>query len=67
VSGVGYHIVLGGGLTYGLSPSLGFIGGLFYEYQGFPSLSGESEGIDVEFKDVEINFFLLKVGILFDA
>ncbi len=66
VSGIGYHIVLGGGLTYGLSNNLGFFGGLFYEYQGFPSLSGEYAGADLEFKDSEISFFLLTAGVLLD-
>lgn len=66
VSGIGYHIVVGGGATFGLSKKLGLVGGLFYEYQGFPSLSGESGGIDVEFKDAEMSFLMLQAGVIFD-
>lgn len=68
-SGVGFHFLLGGGVQGQLSASVGFIGGLYYEYQSVGSIEGDGKvagtKFDFEVKDATATRPMLMAGVTF--
>ncbi len=64
-SGIGWHLLLGGGVTYAVSPAVDLYGGLHYLHQAAFELEGEVEKTDVTFYDVSYSRFLLVAGAMF--
>jgi hypothetical protein len=63
-SGIGWHILLGGGVTYSLG-SVDLLGGLMYERQAIPEAEGEAGSADITFEDVVLSRILLVAGAMF--
>jgi hypothetical protein len=68
-SGIGYHVLVGGGVQGDVSDSVGFVAGLYFNYQGISSIEGDAEirgiKVDAEYKDAVASRMLLAAGITF--
>lgn len=69
LSGIGFHVMPGVGLTGDIGAAVGLIGGLYYSYQSASKLEGEinTNGVstDVTVEDTVITRVLLTGGITF--
>lgn len=68
-SGIGYHFLLGAGVQGSLTPSVGLIAGLYYEYIGVGSTKGDGKvngtKVDVELEDGVVTRPMLTAGVAF--
>ena len=67
-NGFGFHLLLGGGVAYSVSPDVSLHAGLYYGYQTFPGVDGEWDSPlgDGDFEaDGSIDRILLAVGVQF--
>lgn len=69
VGGLGYHFLLGAGVQGDLGSTVGFIGGLYYEYVAIGSVEGDGKSagvtVDVELDDATVTRPMLMAGITF--
>lgn len=68
-TGIGFHVLAGGGVQGAVSDSVGFIAGLYFNYQGISSIEGDLKiqgvKVDAEYKDAVASRMLLAAGITF--
>ena len=64
-SGIGWHLLLGGGVTYPVSSAVDLYGALYYLRQAAFELDGSVGESDVTFEDVVYSRLLLVLGAMF--
>jgi opacity protein-like surface antigen len=64
-SGIGWHFLLGGGVTYAVSSSVDLYGALHYLRQAAFDLDGELGTADATYEDIVYSRFLIVAGAMF--
>lgn len=64
-TGIGFHAVVGGGLSTEISDGVELRGGLYYSYEKAGSLEAEEQGMTIEVEDATATRFLLTAGLGF--
>lgn len=64
-TGVGFHALIGGGLSTELSPGVELRGGVYYSYEKAGSIEAEEQGLTIEVEDMVATRFLVTAGLGF--